>query len=182
MIMPGILITPSLIWRKPPGSDFIDPHRWTPVGTWSKLYWKPAGAATLRRPSDTETGMLGRRPVLMLGDGQAEASAHLNVDIPCHSEEQRMTFQWQATHDRGREVPDAVDVWFAVEGRAPELVSTLGAELSNGTWQQETIAFATGRCGSVSLEFRSRFAGTRTSRFQIGTVNLERATGASLRD
>ncbi len=66
--------------------------------------------------------------------------------------------------------------------RAPELVTTLGAELSNGTWQQETIAFLPARCGSVSLEFRSRFAGTRSSRFQIGAVNLERVTGASPQD
>lgn len=171
-----------LIWRKPPGSGLIDPHRWTPVGTWSKLNWKPAGAATLRRPSDMETATLGRRPILMLGDGRVDASAHLDVELACHSAEQRLSFLWQATHDRGREVPDAVDVWFTAEGRAPELVTTLGAELSNGTWQQETIAFLPARCGSVSLEFRSRFAGTRSSRFQIGAVNLERVTGASPQD
>ena len=103
---------------------------------------------------------------MVLGDGGAQASALLDVQIPCHEADQRLLFQWRAQHDRGREVPDAVDVWFSAEGIVPEWVTTLGAQLSNGTWQSEVVTLAPGRCGSAQLEFRSRLAGTRATQFQ----------------
>ncbi|MDH3695482.1 MAG: hypothetical protein OER96_13030, partial [Gammaproteobacteria bacterium] len=67
-------------------------------------------------------------------------------------------------------------LWLSVEDSAPELLTTLGAELSNASWQRETISLAPGWCGVISLEFRSRFAGTRDTRFEIGAATLERVT------
>jgi hypothetical protein len=150
--------------------------RWIPTAPGFDLTWTTGGAAFERRVSRAERTETGRSRVLALGDGFTNASGQTVLPIPCDGTSHRIAFRWRAEHDRGREVPDAVDLHLGDAEGEEVLAATLGAELSNGSWQTETVNLAPGRCGAIGVAFSGRFEANRHVRFEIGDLHLEHRT------
>ncbi len=160
-------------WLAPPRRGPLAVPDWTNLGTLRRSDWSLGGAATVRRPTRDEWQMVGQAPLLVLGGGAATATGAARLVVPCEEQPQRLAFEWRATHEGNREVPDSVDIWLEA-GDAPRTrVATLGAEQSAGAWTREALELAPGRCGVVALTVEGRRDGDRESRFELGNLRLE---------
>ena len=150
--------------------------KWLPVPDQMKPVTRIQPPTDRRAPDKASPREIVRQRMLVLDDRRGMTSGMKQLNVPCDTAEYRITFNWVAKHNRIREVPDAVDLYMTDRDGFKELAMTLGAQLSNGSWETERLYLAPGLCGPVTVDFSSRFGEDRHVSFSIRDLHLERAS------